>query len=151
MATTKSKKRRKHRKPINFNSLRFDTHDGAEYLNLCAGYTLKRSRSTGSLLGRPSPEYSRIGNRVFYERSILDEWLRKYAIRQANTAQNVTQRCATNLTSREVVDVRRETLVPITVEADSESEATEKVREGFGPGQHHPGELEIVSVRLLDD
>lgn len=54
--------------------------------------------------------------------------------------------------SRYLVDVRRETIIPVTIEANSESEATEKVREGLGdPGQHHPGELEIVSVRPLDD
>lgn len=54
--------------------------------------------------------------------------------------------------SRFLVDIRREILIPITIEADSEQEAREKVREGLGEaGQHSPGEIVIVSVRLLDD
>lgn len=57
-----------------------------------------------------------------------------------------------DLMNRHLVDVRRETILPITIEAESEQEAEEKVREGFGePGQYSPGETVIVSVRLLDD
>ncbi len=54
--------------------------------------------------------------------------------------------------NRYLVDVRRETLIPVTIEAEGEQEAADKVRDGFGePGQHHPGEIVIVSVRLLDE
>lgn len=54
--------------------------------------------------------------------------------------------------NRYLVDVRRETLIPITIEADSEQEAQDKVREGLGEsGQYSPSEIQIVSVRLLDD
>ena len=54
--------------------------------------------------------------------------------------------------SRYLVDIRRETVIPITIEADSKQEAQDKVREGLGEsGQYSPGEIEIISVRLLDD
>ena len=53
---------------------------------------------------------------------------------------------------RYLADVRSETIIPITIEADSEEEAREKVRAGLGePGQYPHGEMEIVSVRILDD
>lgn len=55
------------------------------------------------------------------------------------------------MSRRYLVDVRCETLIPITIEAESEQEAQDKVREGLGePGQYSPGETAIVSVRLLD-
>ncbi len=54
--------------------------------------------------------------------------------------------------SRYLVYAKRETLIPITIEADTEQEAQDNVREGLGePGQYSPGEIEIISVRLLDD
>ena len=54
--------------------------------------------------------------------------------------------------SRYLVEVKQVNNIPVTVDADSEQEAEEKVREGFGePGQHSLGDIEIVSIRILDD
>ncbi len=53
--------------------------------------------------------------------------------------------------NRYLVDVKQVNNIPVTVEAQSEQEAQDKVREGLGEqGQHSPGEILIVSVRLLD-
>jgi len=51
-----------------------------------------------------------------------------------------------------LIDVKYVNNIPVTVEAQSEQEAQDKVREGLGEsGRYSPGEVQIVSVRLLDD
>ena len=55
--------------------------------SIFSDYTLRRSRSTGLLLGVPAPAYLKIGSRVCYERDVIDAWIDKYAVRQENTSQ----------------------------------------------------------------
>lgn len=71
------------------NRLRLSPKETREYCgNIFSDFTLRRSRSTGLLLGLPAPEYLRIGNRVCYERETLDLWIDTYAVRQQNTSQS---------------------------------------------------------------
>ena len=54
--------------------------------NIFSDYSLRRSRGTGLLLGLPAPGFLKIGNRICYERAVIDDWINKYAVRQENTA-----------------------------------------------------------------
>ena len=49
-------------------------------------YSLRRSRSTGLLLGLPAPAYLKIGSRVCYERELINDWINTYAVRQLTTS-----------------------------------------------------------------
>lgn len=70
------------------NRLRLSPKETREYCgNIFSDYSLRRSRSTGLLLGLPAPEYLRIGNRVCYEKEVIDDWINTHAVRQQNTAQ----------------------------------------------------------------
>lgn len=51
-----------------------DTFETAEYLNINHG-TLSNSRSTGILLGYPTPPYIKTGKKILYKKSELDAWL----------------------------------------------------------------------------
>jgi len=50
--------------------------------------TLRTSRTTGSLLGKPTPKVIKRGGKVGYKRKTLDEFNEQF-IEQANTSQNV--------------------------------------------------------------
>ena len=53
---------------------------------------------------------------------------------------------------RYLIDTKYEVHTTVTVVADSLQEAEERVLRGEGePGQQHPGDIVIVSIRLLDD
>ena len=62
---------------FNFDKPRFDDHEAAAFIG-CSAYTLKRSRTTGTLLGVASPKYSKMGRMVRYERVTLEEWLGQF-------------------------------------------------------------------------
>jgi hypothetical protein len=75
--------------PTRFDKPRLSPTEVRDYCgNIFSNYSLRRSRSTGLLLGLPSPEYLRIGNRICYEKSVIDAWVDKHASRQSSTAQN---------------------------------------------------------------
>lgn len=57
-----------------FEKLRLSSNEAALFLGI-APYTMRRSRTTGTLLGRVAPAYRKIGGRVIYERSTLNSWL----------------------------------------------------------------------------
>lgn len=70
----------------NFDKPRFDDHEAAAFIG-CSAYTLKRSRTTGTLLGVKSPAHIKMGRMVRYERATLEEWLSQFPEYQ-NTAQH---------------------------------------------------------------
>lgn len=72
---------------INFDKPRFSDHEAAAFIG-CSTYTLKRSRTTGTLLGVTAPAHIKLGRRmVRYERATLEEWLSQFPEYQ-NTAQH---------------------------------------------------------------
>ena len=52
----------------------FNNDHGAAYIG-AAPTSLKASRRTGELWGRPAPEYKKAERKVIYLRAILDQWL----------------------------------------------------------------------------
>jgi len=52
----------------------------------CAGTTLRKSRSTGTLFGLPAPHYIKRGYHVFYLKPTLEKFHDQFH-EQANTAQ----------------------------------------------------------------
>ena len=68
----------------NFDKPRLNTSEGASYLGV-AVFTLRRSRTTGTLLGNPAPTYRKIGRSVLYERETLSAWVEQFD-EQENTA-----------------------------------------------------------------
>ncbi len=58
-------------------SEQYDNGQAAPYLRVQPD-TLRNSRHTGKLAGVTAPRYRKIGNRVFYERAALDEWLSQF-------------------------------------------------------------------------
>jgi len=50
------------------------TKTAAAYIGIPEA-TLKKSRSTGLLFGRPTPVYKKSANGVLYEFSVLDKWI----------------------------------------------------------------------------
>jgi len=71
---------------FNFEKPRFDDHEAAAFIG-CSAYTLKRSRTTGTLLGVKAPNYLKLTRMVRYERATLEEWLSQFPEYQ-NTAQH---------------------------------------------------------------
>lgn len=71
---------------FDFNKPRFDDHEAAAFIG-CAAFTLKRSRTTGTLLGVPAPAHLKMGRMVRYEKATLEEWLSQFPEYQ-NTAQH---------------------------------------------------------------
>lgn len=63
---------------------RLNTVEAAIYLN-CSPYTLRRSRSTGTLFGVQAPAYIKRGRKVDYELKTLEEFQSQF-IEQLNTA-----------------------------------------------------------------
>ncbi len=49
--------------------------------------TLRKSRGTGQLGGRKAPPYIKIGGRIFYEVTDLDNWINSFCS-QENTGKN---------------------------------------------------------------
>ena len=56
----------------------YGTAAAAEYLGYESPDTLRNARHIGKLAGVTAPRYRKIGNRVFYERAALDEWLSQF-------------------------------------------------------------------------
>lgn len=71
---------------FNFNKPRFDDHEAAAFIG-CAAFTLKRSRTTGTLLGVAAPNHIKMGRMVRYEKTTLEKWLSQFPEYQ-NTAQH---------------------------------------------------------------
>lgn len=66
---------RSHRKkPLDPNVAAFNNYHAAEYLGF-SPVSLKMSRNTGVLGGRPAPNFKRAGRKVIYLRVVLDSWL----------------------------------------------------------------------------
>ena len=63
---------------------RLDTNQAAEYLGFAVS-TLNISRVTGTLAGVKAPAYRKLGRKVVYDASILEEWLNQFE-NQPNTA-----------------------------------------------------------------
>jgi len=51
----------------------------------CSPSTMKISRVTGRLLGKPAPTYRKLGKKVVYDLTVLHEWLEQFT-NQKNTA-----------------------------------------------------------------
>jgi len=72
-----------------FNKPRLSPAQTTAYCgNIFSDYTLRRSRSTGRLLGLPAPPYLKIGSRICYEKIAIDDWINFHAVRQQNTAMS---------------------------------------------------------------
>lgn len=71
----------------NFDKPNLDTIEGAAFLN-CSPYTLRRSRTTGLLLGVSAPAYKKRGRSVTYLRETLEAWEAQFK-EQRNTAQDI--------------------------------------------------------------
>ena len=67
------------------NKILLSSEEAAGILPVAAN-TLRNSRSTGILCGRKSPPFMKIGNRVYYLRSDLEEWLGGF-IKYNNTSE----------------------------------------------------------------
>ena len=67
-------------------STRLSTTEAANYLGFSVN-TLRCARVSGMLASVAAPKYRKIGRRVFYEVSTLDQWLKQFG-EQANTAQD---------------------------------------------------------------
>ena len=52
----------------------------------CADQTLKQSRVTGSLFGKPAPAYLKIGRTVRYKRNTVETWIGQFP-EVSNTAE----------------------------------------------------------------
>ena len=52
--------------------------------------TIRKSRSTGLLAGVPAPRYLKLGKRVLYQVSVLNDWLGQFPEIQ-NTAASTMQ------------------------------------------------------------
>jgi len=69
------------------------TNDAAARVVGCANNTMRKSRSTGILFGRPAPRFIKRGYRVFYKIPTLKKFNSQF-YEQKNTAQS--QQVATN-------------------------------------------------------
>lgn len=63
---------------------RLDTKQAAGFLGFAVS-TLKISRVTGTLAGVKAPAYRKLGRKVVYDTSILEDWLGQFG-NQPNTA-----------------------------------------------------------------
>jgi hypothetical protein len=59
---------------MNFAEERFPNDDAAGYLGI-APITLKNSRSTGKLGDGPAPEYFRVGKKIYYTKTSLNQYI----------------------------------------------------------------------------
>lgn len=48
---------------------------------------IRRSRCVGTLMGKPAPEFLKIGKKVTYEKATLDAWLKAHAQPCRNTGE----------------------------------------------------------------
>lgn len=69
----------------NFDKPLLNNNESAAYLNV-APFTLRNSRSTGILLGKPAPRFRKRGRKVIYERTELDRYNDQFPQLQ-NTSQ----------------------------------------------------------------
>ncbi|SFE15971.1 hypothetical protein SAMN04487869_1042 [Marinobacter sp. DSM 26671] len=69
------------------HSKKLNTRDAALVLG-CSPNTLRLSRHTGTLFGRPTPAYLKLGRLVRYEEERLQQWLAQFD-EQRNTAEGV--------------------------------------------------------------
>ncbi|MEH6473043.1 MAG: hypothetical protein V7752_17540 [Halopseudomonas sp.] len=60
------------------------TPEAADFLKIKAE-TLKISRHTGMLCGRPAPAFRKIGRLVVYEQSVLEEWIKQIPVQTKTT------------------------------------------------------------------
>lgn len=63
------------------------TKQAATYIG-CSHHTLRKSRYTGILLGRKTPQYFKLGSKVSYRTVDLEQWLSELSPVQ-NTAMAV--------------------------------------------------------------
>jgi hypothetical protein len=71
---------------IEINFLDWVTSAAAAVELGCANNTLRKSRSTGTLFGRPAPQFIKRGYHVFYKKPTLQKFNDQFH-EQANTAQ----------------------------------------------------------------
>lgn len=64
---------------------RLSNEEGADFLGVAA-VTLKHSRATGRLGKQPAPPFVRVGRRVFYRRSMLNEYIKSCEVHPAGMA-----------------------------------------------------------------
>lgn len=63
---------------------RLNSSEAAIFIG-CSSSTMKISRVTGRLLGKAAPTYRKLGKKVVYDLTVLQEWLEQFA-NQKNTA-----------------------------------------------------------------
>lgn len=56
---------------------RLNNREAAEYIGI-SGYTLKLSRHTGSLCGKPAPAHRKLGRLVVYDKATIDAWIEQF-------------------------------------------------------------------------
>ena len=66
-----------------------DTHQAAAEVG-CAEYTLRVSRVTGTLFGKPAPKYRKLGRKVVYYREDLQAFLEQFD-KQNNTSVDLVK------------------------------------------------------------
>ncbi len=66
-----------------------DTHQAAAEVG-CAEYTLRVSRVTGTLFGKPAPKYRKLGRKVVYYREDLLAFLEQFD-KQSNTSVDLVK------------------------------------------------------------
>lgn len=71
------------------NEEHFSTREAAEFLHLSA-HTIRNARSTGTLCGRQSPPYIKMGGKVLYARTDLLHWLNGFT-KYNNTSQEISE------------------------------------------------------------
>jgi len=67
-------------------SEQFDTAQAAPYLGVKPD-TLRNARHTGKLAGVRAPGYRKIGARIYYSRTTLDEWLSQFEERTCTSGK----------------------------------------------------------------
>ena len=60
--------------PLNSAAAAFSNDHSAEYIGVSKN-SLKISRRTGELCGKPAPEYKKAERKVIYLKSVLNQWL----------------------------------------------------------------------------
>ncbi len=53
----------------------------------CSPYTLRLSRTTGLLFGKPAPEFIKIGKSCFYRQETIEQWIVENGVVCRNTAE----------------------------------------------------------------
>lgn len=54
-----------------------DTRTAAALIG-CAPFTLKLSRTTGTLLGSPAPVFRKMGRMVRYDQEVIETWVAQF-------------------------------------------------------------------------